>query len=430
MNYNLPHSATHSSLDLFDKLTILDPIITSNVQECLCQSSSDESSVEFNFQSDLNNFIDLQEIYLKVTVHFKKPLEFGHAKPELNKSKDKHDETTFVNNLMHSLFKNAELCFNGTQVYSSNDLYAHKAFISNEISHTSGTKTSLLGCQGYGYEKMPSKLDSEPFVDRHEKLDDQTSMTFFGKLAIDVFTCDKYLLPGVKVNVRLSRSDTNFVVIRDEDHPTNVYPVITDIKLFVRKVAVHESTIRHIEATLSKDVATYNFSEVLPKYFSIASGLNQFKVENIFNNAPIRRLVLAMNTSAAFRGSNLGTNPFHYQKFGLERIKLVRGTQVVVDLDTTDNTEAFVTTIRALKFDEDGPGVEFQDFDNHFILAFDLTSTQEAHVHMYFRELLAAPLRLELQFKQALEKVVDVLVLGERLSTIAIDKHRAVHKNG
>ena len=49
---------------------------------------------------------------------------------------------------------------------------------------------------------------------------------------------------------------------------------------------------------------------------------------------------------------------------------------------------------------------------------------------MYFRELLAAPLRLELQFKQALEKVVDVLVLGERLSTIAIDKHRAVHKNG
>ena len=144
MNYNLPHSATHSSLDLFDKLTILDPIITSNVQECLCQSSSDESSVEFNFQSDLNNFIDLQEIYLKVTVHFKKPLEFGHAKPELNKSTDKHDETTFVNNLMHSLFKNAELCFNGTQVYSSNDLYAQSFYIKRNLSYI-GNKNKFAG---------------------------------------------------------------------------------------------------------------------------------------------------------------------------------------------------------------------------------------------------------------------------------------------
>ena len=53
-------------------------------------------------------------------------------------------------------------------------------------------------------------------------------------------TCDKYLLPAVEVNVRLPRSGTNFVVIGDEDiqetdHP---YPVKTDIKLFVRKVAV------------------------------------------------------------------------------------------------------------------------------------------------------------------------------------------------
>ena len=43
---------------------------------------------------------------------------------------------------------------------------------------------------------------------------------------------------------------------------------------------------------------------------------NQFIHENIFNNAPIRRVAIAMNTNSAFTGS-FTENPFWYQQIDL-----------------------------------------------------------------------------------------------------------------
>ena len=90
--------------------------------------------------------------------------------------------------------------------------------------------------------------------------------------------------------------------------------------------------------------ARYNFSEVLAKTFVIPNGQNQYIHETIFNNDLIRRLAIAMNSNTAFTGS-LKTNPFHYQKFDLEHIRLVRGSQVIVDLDTTQIKQSYITTL-------------------------------------------------------------------------------------
>ena len=43
--------------------------------------------------------------------------------------------------------------------------------------------------------------------------------------------------------------------------------------------------------------------EILPKTFIIPARQNQFIRENIFNNAPIRRVAIAMNSNSAFTGS-------------------------------------------------------------------------------------------------------------------------------
>ena len=173
----------------------------------------------------------------------------------------------------------------------------------------------------------------------------------------------------------------------------------------------------------------YNFSEVLAKTFLIPDKQNQSIQENIFNNAPIRRLAIAMNTNAAFTGSRR-SNPFHYQKFNLRELKIVRGNQVIVHLDTASNILPYYTTMRALKFDEDGPGIPLSQYENHYVLVFDLTSTQEAHIQMYYPDVVAASLRLELYFTAELAHTVEVLMLGERLSTVFIDRNGAVSKNG
>ena len=412
----LPTTVDHSSLDVFEKVSVLEQIQWSNEQQTFPTNSLNEASIDFQLETDRNIFIDLQEIYLLLKIRMKNGLQMMGA----------DDEAAFVNNILHSLFSNCEVYFNNEQVYSSNGLYAHKALISTEFSGTKGVKESISYCHGYEYEPEPGDFQSAPIAGRF--LDASSAIqTYYGKLAVDLFTCDKLLIPNTNVRIRLIRSRPNFYTLgKVED---NIHAEIVEASLFSRQVAVEEKCLRNIHQGLLREPARYNFSEVLGKTFIIPNGQNQYIQENIFNNAPIRRLALAMNTNTAFTGSR-DSNPFHYQKFGLREIKLVRGNQVVVNIDTSDDIRAFVTTMKALKFDEDGPGVPFSDYHNHYVLVFDLTSTQESNVHMFYPDVVGAGLRLELYFSRNLINTVEVIVLGERLSTVFIDKNGAIAKNG
>ena len=53
----------------------------------------------------------------------------------------------------------------------------------------------------------------------------------------------------------------------------------------------------------------YNFMATLAKTLIFPARQNQFIQENIFNNAPIRRMAIAMNANSAFTGS-FAENPF------------------------------------------------------------------------------------------------------------------------
>ena len=78
--------------------------------------------------------------------------------------------------------------------------------------------------------------------------------------------------------------------------------------------------------------------------------------------------------------------------------------------------------MNALKFTDDGADIPKNDYDNHYLLVFDLTATQEAQVQKYFTDIVGASICLELQFRNPLETAIEVLMLGETLSTICIDK--------
>ena len=75
----------------------------------------------------------------------------------------------------------------------------------------------------------------------------------------------------------------------------------------------------------------YNYLETLATTFIIPARQNQFIQENIFNNAPIRRVAIAMNTNSGFTGS-FTENPFWYQQFDLRQIRILRGGQQIVYL--------------------------------------------------------------------------------------------------
>ena len=172
----------------------------------------------------------------------------------------------------------------------------------------------------------------------------------------------------------------------------------------------------------------YNYLETLAKTFIIPARQNQFIQENIFNNAPNRRVAIAMSTNSAFTGS-CTENPFWYQQFHLRQIRILRGGQPTVDVDTTDNCRLYVTTKKAMNFQDDIPSIPTDDFKEHYVLVFDCTSMQDATEICHYPELVGEPLRLELNFTNPLENVTELFVLVERMSSVAVEKFGVVGKN-
>ena len=82
-----------------------------------------------------------------------------------------------------------------------------------------------------------------------------------------------------------------------------------------------------------------------------------------------------------------------------------------------------------MNFQDDIPSIPIDDFKDHYVLVFDLTSMQDATENCHYPELVGEPLRLELTFTHPLENVTELIVLGERTSSVAVGKFGVVGKN-
>ena len=336
---------------------------------------------------------------------------------------------TYVNNIMHSIFSNVEVYINNQHIYNSNGLYAHKSYISNNSEAAISEYTGVLHFEGYDNEQDLEDISNtllDPFFPRRMKLlSGPDGFMLYGKLGIDFFPTSELLYPSMKIRLRLIRVRPSSYMISDNP---NVSLRIVDCSLYTRRIALKDDYHKKRMDMLAYAPVEYNCLETLAKTFIIPARQNQFIQKNIFNNAPIRRIAIAMNTNSAFTCS-FRENPFWYQQFDLRQIRILRGGQPIVDFYTADNCRLYMTTMKAMNFQDDVPSIPIDEFKDHYVLVFDLTSMQDATENCRYPELVGEPLRLELNFTNPLGSVTELIVLGERMSSVAIDKFGVVVKN-
>ena len=85
--------------------------------------------------------------------------------------------------------------------------------------------------------------------------------------------------------------------------------------------------------------------------------------------------------------------------------------------------------MKAMNFNEEITALPNHQFQNHYILVFDLTSLQDAGENIHYHELSGESIRLEMFFDRSLRNVTEIIVLGERMSTVKIDQFGTVAKN-
>ena len=163
------------------------------------------------------------------------------------------------------------------------------------------------------------------------------------------------------------------------------------------------------------------------RLFSFPLDKTSSSKKNIFNNAPIRRTSVAMNTNSAFTGSYT-ENPFWYQKFNLRQIRKITGGQPIKYFDAADNCRLYVTTMKAVNFQDDIPSILVDNFKDRHVLVFDLTSMQYATEIFHHPELVGEPLKYELKFTYPLEHDTGLIVLGEWMSPVAVHRFRVAGK--
>ena len=143
----------------------------------------------------------------------------------------------------------------------------------------------------------------------------------YGKLGIDFFSSSELLCPNLKFRLRVIRARPIFYMISDNP---NVSRGIVDCSLYIRRLALKDDFHKKRMDIFAYVPAKHIFLETLAKKFIVPARQNQFIQENIFNNAPIRQVAIAMNTNFAFIGS-FTENPFWCQQFNLRQIKILRG---------------------------------------------------------------------------------------------------------
>ena len=111
----------------------------------------------------------------------------------------------------------------------------------------------------------------------------------------------------------------------------------------------------------------FNYIETLAKIFITTT---RYDHENIFDNAPHRRIAIAMITNSVFTESYT-ENPFGFQETKLRQNRIFRGGQPIVDFDAADTRRRYVMTMKAASFQVDVPSVPIVIFTDHYVLVLD-----------------------------------------------------------
>ena len=153
-----------------------------------------------------------------------------------------------VNNWLHSLFSQVDVYLNDTLVKPSSNTYPFRAYVDTVLSYGDEAKNTQLTSQLW-YKDTAGHMDATNvdggntgLNERRRYIAESRIVEMMGRLHVDLFLQDRFLLNGVSVKIRLVRSKDAFSLMAGGENPD--YKVqIVDAVLFAR-TAVLSPTVQ------------------------------------------------------------------------------------------------------------------------------------------------------------------------------------------
>ena len=300
---------TKSELDLFEV-----PHTQTSVehgyweQKGLTSTLTDQGPYKFAVSGAGDEYIDLANTYLLVE---------AQIVADDDTALDAGADIGPVNLWIHSLFSDVSVSLNEKLVSPPTSLYPYRAYIETLLSYGPAAKESQLtgvmwykDTPGHQYKRT---TDNKGFTSRKALTAQSKSVQMMGKLHLDLFCQEKYLLNHVNLKIKLRRSRDMFALMADAD----TYKIkIKDLALFVRNVQLSPAArMGHVKA-LEMTSCKYPIRRI-----EVKVGNMNYIQDNMFLCQLPKTLIIGCVDSNALNGT-ITKNPFDFKHYKINFVAL------------------------------------------------------------------------------------------------------------
>ena len=306
-----------SELDLFSLPPTQTAVDGSQwVEHSPVSTITSSSPIEFIVSGSGKYYMDLNNTLLEVK---------ACIKTTNNSPVDAAVAVATINNTLHSLFSKIDVSLNDVNVSSATTTYPYRAYIETHLNYGIDARKSRLQAAIYFIDD--NLTVSNPIPDsssarnmglkrRHGICTAKPTFDMIGPLHVDVFNQSKYMLNGVTMKVRMTRSKDSFALMAKSDITESFKVDILSAKLFVRKLKITPSLCLAHERILHQRTAKYPITRVECKVIHLPHGQKSFTHDNLFLGQLPKRIVLGLVDNRAFNGE-ISLNPYNFQHCNL-----------------------------------------------------------------------------------------------------------------
>ena len=277
-------------------------------------------------------------------------------------------------------------------------------------------------------------MKDDAFSRRHEIVHSGRSFHTYSTISDNFFNgVDKYLIPGVEVRIRMTRSLDKLIMLQPggcQDASSFTIKVL-NASLFVHLLELRTETFISLERALKKKAAQYDWQESPITSFLILTGTSVYYQDDLSNRAPACKLVVVLVPENSFTGT-YKSNPFNFEEFDLSSVRVTReGSRVdgtPIDISKS-HVRLYHTTMTALGHSVGVNGITLENFANQFALVFNLTADSNLRDSTIPPEPTGARLGIEFKFKTPTKQPIRVILMTERRSVAVVNCNREVIKN-
>ena len=172
----------------------------------------------------------------------------------------KHSWSFRIKVLYYSLFETVRVSINDQCITPAGNDYGYRAYISTTLTYGPLVKNSQLACQGYYadvHDFMEALSNNSGFIQRNNLMRVGNVSTgaykpegtrFFGRLLLDLSSCESGLPPGTKVGITLEKASSEFCLMRKEGDNENYQVKFLDVNLYVPVAQLSQPTFNEISS--------------------------------------------------------------------------------------------------------------------------------------------------------------------------------------